>query len=157
MTPRPATPADLPASARLWHDTWHEAHWHLAAPDLVKLRTPGDFAARMAKFGDDMRVAGPEGTPVGFCVIREDELYQLFVAPAARGTGLAAALLADGEARLAAKGIREVWLDCVIGNDRALHFYERQGWRLDRREVVQVDTATGSVPAEVQILLKRLV
>ena len=46
-----------------------------------------------------------------------------------RGTGVAAALMDDGEARLAARGVTTAWLACAIGNDRAARFYEKRGWR----------------------------
>jgi ribosomal protein S18 acetylase RimI-like enzyme len=46
-------------------------------------------------------------------------LYQLFVSPHARGSGVAAALIADAEARLAERGVQTAWLACAIGNDRA--------------------------------------
>ena len=46
----------------------------------------------------------------------------------ARGSGIAAVLMADAEARLAASGVRSPWLACAIGNDRAARFYEKCGW-----------------------------
>lgn len=156
MTPRPALPADLPAAARLWHRAWHEAHDPLVPARFAMMRRPEDFATRLAGFGAALRVAGPEGAPVGLCVIRADELHQLFVAAEARGSGVAAALLADGEARLARNGIRRAWLDCVIGNDRALRFYAKHGWRQSRREAVDVDTPTGTFRAEIQYMEKTL-
>ena len=126
---RPATPPDLDPLARLWHDGWREAHLAHVPPELTAKRTLASFRARLDGFGDGLRVAGPAGAPLGFCAIRDDELDQLFVAPAARGSGLAARLLADGEARLAANGITRAHLLCVIENTRAAAFYARQGWQ----------------------------
>src|SRR5690606_22532903 len=96
-----------------------------------------------------VRVAGPPGQPVGFCMIKDDELYQLFVSASARGSGVAAALLADGEARLAANGIEAAWLACAIGNERAAKFYEKNGWRRVGTMINELETPDGLFPLEV--------
>ena len=70
----------------------------------------------------DTSVAGPSGAPVGLCVLRDDELYQLYVAREARGSGVAQELVADAETRLAANGVSVAWLACAIGNERAGRF-----------------------------------
>ncbi|HXV64473.1 MAG TPA: GNAT family N-acetyltransferase [Vicinamibacteria bacterium] len=75
-----------------------------------------------------MRVVGPVGAPVGFCVVKGDELYQLYVSAQSRGAGVAAALIADAEARLVEDGVERAWLACAIGNERAARFYEKSGW-----------------------------
>jgi GNAT superfamily N-acetyltransferase len=56
---------------------------------------------------------------LGFCIVDHDELDQLFVAREARGGGVAAALIDDAEARIAAGGARVAWLACAISNLRA--------------------------------------
>jgi ribosomal protein S18 acetylase RimI-like enzyme len=76
-------------------------------------------------------------------MIKDDELYQLYVARQARGTGAAAALIADGEARLAAHGFATAWLACAIGNDRAARFYEKCGWVMAREAVNRLETPAG--------------
>ena len=93
---------------------------------------------------------------MGLCVIRADELHQLFVAADARGSGVAAALLADGESRLARNGIRQAWLDVVVGNQRAMRFYDKHGWRQTRRQGFDVETPTGIFPVEIQYMEKTL-
>jgi GNAT superfamily N-acetyltransferase len=103
-----------------------------------------------------VRVVGPVGSPAGFCITRDDELYQLFVAAESRGSGVAAALLADGEARLAECGVATAWLACAIGNERAARFYEKWGWRPVGNVVIQLDTSSGQFPLEVWRYEKRL-
>src|SRR5688500_3168632 len=76
-----------------------------------------------------VRVLGSLGRPGGFCIVKDDELYQLFVAAQAGGSGAAAALIADAEARLSGAGAEIAWLACAIGNERAARFYEKRGWR----------------------------
>jgi GNAT superfamily N-acetyltransferase len=43
-------------------------------------------------------------------MLKGDELYQLYVSAPARGSGVAAALVADAEARLAEGGVKTAWL-----------------------------------------------
>lgn len=125
---RPASSADLDPLAQLWHDGWREAHLAYVPTALTAKRTLNSFRRRLGDMIEHIRVAGPLGAPVGFCAIRENELNQLFVAPSARGTDLAARLLADGEDRLFAGGHARAYLLCIIENTRAVRFYERQGW-----------------------------
>ena len=75
-----------------------------------------------------MRAAGAVGAPVGFYYLKGAELYQFYVASPARGSGVAAVLMADAEARLGESGVHTAWLACAIGNDRAARFYEKCGW-----------------------------
>ncbi len=147
--PRPAQPPDLDPLARLWHDGWMEAHEAHVPAELTRKRTLESFRTRLDGFGDGLRVAGEVGRPLGFCAIREDELDQLFVAPDARGSGLAARLIADGEARLKANGIRRAHLLCVIENARAARFYERQGWIDTGISAEAVQTLDGPFTFEV--------
>ena len=154
MTPdatavRDARPAELDALARVWHDAWNDAHAAILPAALARHRTIEIFRRRLGDALPRLRVAGPPGAPVGLCIVREDELYQLFVAAGARGTGVAAALLADGEARLAHAGVATAWLACAIGNERAARFYERHGWRRVGTVVSRLETPDGAFPLEV--------
>ena len=81
--------------------------------------------------------------------MKEDELHQIFVAAAARGTGAAAALIADAEERIADDGFKTAWLACAIGNDRAARFYEKQGWRQVENMLGHFRTDHGDTPLEV--------
>src|SRR5687767_14877320 len=125
---RPATTAEIDRIAQVWFDGWHEAHAHLLPADLTRLRTLESFAERLHPLLSGVRVVGAPGTPVGFCALKEDELYQMFVSREARGSGAAAALMADAVTRLKAAGVATAWLACAIGNDRAARFYEKSGW-----------------------------
>jgi ribosomal protein S18 acetylase RimI-like enzyme len=128
MDARNAEDTEIDQIARVWFDAWRDAHLALAPPELTTARTLESFRQRIADAIAEVRVIGPVGAPVGLCMIKHDELYQLFVASAARGSGAAAALLADGEARLARCGVQTAFLACAIGNDRAARFYEKHGW-----------------------------
>ena len=142
--------ADLEALTRLWHEGWHESHAPFVPKILSSRRTPSSFRDRLEKYGDALRVAGPIGAPVGMCTIREDELEQLFVAPAARGTGIATVLLLDGESRLAKSGVKRAHLSCVIGNERAARFYSAQSWEYCGVISAKARTGAGFVTLEVK-------
>jgi len=146
---RPAHEAELDELARLWHDSWQDAHAAIVPAELTQARTVESFRHRLGILLPDVRVVGPIGAPVGFCIVKDDELYQLFVATRARGAGVAAALMADAERRLAKSGAAVAWLACAIGNDRAARFYEKCGWHRSAVIVSQLETAAGIVPLEV--------
>jgi GNAT superfamily N-acetyltransferase len=59
------------------------------------------------------------------------ELWVLYVAPSHWRRGFGYALLRDAEEALGATGRRNLSLWVLEGNDRALRFYERAGWRDD--------------------------
>lgn len=153
---RPARASEVADLARIWYDGWREAHETLVPPQLARLRTPESFRERLAAHLGDVRVAMRSDTPVGFCLLQGDELNQLYVARDARGTGAAAALVADAETRLREAGVERAWLACAIGNDRAARFYEKCGWRRTGVVVYHAEVADGTMPLEVWRYEKRL-
>ena len=157
LTARNALKFDLEALADLWHRGWLDAHAGIVPPELERLRTLESFRERMTRALPDVRVIGPPGRPAGFHLVRDAELFQLYVAREARGTGVAAALIADAEARLAARGILTAWLACAIGNERAARFYEKHGWRRAGTLVNVVETSEGPFPIETWRYEKSLV
>ena len=116
---------------------------------LTRLRTLGSFRERLQAALSEIRVVGPAGAPVAFCIVRGNELYQLFVSAPARGSGIAAALVADAEARFMSSGVETAWLACAIGNERAARFYEKCGWRRTGTMVNPAETEHGLFPLEV--------
>ena len=81
--------------------------------------------------------------------MKGDELYQLFVAAHARGSGAAVALIRDAETRLAESGVETAWLACAIGNDRAARFYEKNGWHRAETMINLAETSSGVFSLEV--------
>src|SRR5262245_9310555 len=149
MDVRSASATELDQLATIWFDAWRDAHASIVPPELTRVRTVDSFRDRLAAALKLIRVAGPSGAPVGFSIVKGDELYQLFVAAPARGTGVAAALIADAEARLSANGVKTAWLACAIGNDRAARFYEKCGWRRVGTMMNDAETSSGTFPLEV--------
>lgn len=153
---RPAEAGDLDALARIWFDAWQDAHAAILPEELRRIRTFENFHGRLQAALRHVRVAETEAGPVGFCITEGDELYQLFVSVAARGTGIAAALVADAEATMAANGVETAWLACAIGNERAARFYEKQGWRRTGTQVSRLPVPGGIFDLEVWRYEKRL-
>lgn len=89
---------------------------------------------------------GPDG-PVGFVegLLRNGAPYappgvagfipHLFVAPGARGHGIAAALVAALRDWFASKGVNAIELQVVEGNDPALRFWRAQGFAVDLHQM----------------------
>jgi ribosomal protein S18 acetylase RimI-like enzyme len=154
--PRPAVEKDTQPLVLLWHDSWHQAHAKITPLALVALRTPELFAKRLQSTGDRLRVGGPEGAPLGLCIIRDDHLDQLYVAAEARGTGFATALLRDGEDRLRVMGVTNAFLDCAAQNHRAARFYQREGWIRLGATMVPAPDVEPPLPIDVILFGKRL-
>ncbi len=120
------------------------------------MRKPESFGRRLDGYGDALRVAGPIGSPLGLCTIRDDELDQIFVAPGARGTPLASALLRDGEQRMAVSGVGLAHLLCVQQNTRAAAFYRREGWQFRETSRQPVQTEAGPFLFDLLVFEKHL-
>jgi len=149
MVVRAAEETELDQLAQLWFDGWHDAHAQIVPAELTRLRTLENFRQRLRIDLHKVRVIGPPGAPAGFCIVKGAEIYQLFVSASARGSGAAARLITDAEARLSGAGIQTAWLACAIGNQRAARFYEKCGWRLAGIMVNPLQTADGIFPLEV--------
>jgi ribosomal protein S18 acetylase RimI-like enzyme len=146
---RPALESEIDQLGTVWYDAWQDAHAAIVPAELTKLRTLESFRQRIRDALPSVRVVGPPNAPLGFCMIKDDELYQLFVAAGARGSGTAAALLTDGESRLAASGVSTAFLACAIGNDRAARFYEKHGWTRVGTMANRLDTPSGEFVLDV--------
>ena len=129
MDVRNAEEHEIDHLANLWYQGWLDAHEQIVPLELKRIRTPESFASRLKALLPSVRVVGQTGAPLGFHILKDDELYQLYVSAEARGAGVAAALIADAENLLSESGYETGWLACAIGNDRAARFYEKSGWR----------------------------
>jgi ribosomal protein S18 acetylase RimI-like enzyme len=149
MDVRAAEAAEIDPVAMVWYEGWHEAHATIVPAELTRVRTLESFRQRIQEALRDVRVVGPPGAPVGFYIVKGAELYQLFVSAGSRGSGVAAALIADAEAGLSASGVETAWLACAIGNARAARFYEKHGWCRVGTMINRLDTLSGEYLLEV--------
>lgn len=156
MQIRAARTDELGALVRLWHEAWHDAHAAIVPAALVRIRTPGNFRERLQAMLPRVRVALVDGAPAGLCVVKGEELDQLFVAAHARGSGVAAALLQDAERSMAVAGIATAWLACAIGNERAARFYGKHGWRHAGTVTISLPVPGGVFELETWRYEKRL-
>jgi ribosomal protein S18 acetylase RimI-like enzyme len=146
---RNAESVEIDHLAQLWYDGWQDAHAQILPVELARIRTLESFRERLEQLLPSVRVMGPVGRPLGLCITKGDELYQLYVSAEARGKGVAASLIADGENRLKEDGVDIAWLACAIGNERAARFYEKSGWYRAGNMVSQLEISDGLFPLEV--------
>jgi GNAT superfamily N-acetyltransferase len=125
---RPARAADAAAIAEIWRQGWRDAHLGLVPEELAEARTDESFRTRAADRVADATVATVDGAVVGFVMVVGDEVEQVYVAAASRGTGVAGLLLGEAERRVRANGHAAAWLAVIAANGRARAFYERAGW-----------------------------
>ena len=141
--------AEIDQLAKIWYDGWQDAHATILPVELARVRTFESFRERLQKALPNVRVVGEPGQPIGFSIVKGDELYQLYVSAASRGLGVAALLVADAEVRLRESGVNTAWLACAIGNERAARFYEKCGWHRVGNMVNPLETPDGIFPLEV--------
>jgi GNAT superfamily N-acetyltransferase len=154
---RRATSGDHHDIARVFHAFWHETHAHLQPPEVAADRDLAFFEKRVANARVAPRVArAQDGAILGFAIWNRHWLQSLFLAPVARGTGLASRLLAEAERHIAARGHKRVALVCIVGNDRAHAFYERHGYRVVRYRNAPMKTTRGDVIARGWVMQKSL-
>jgi len=146
---RAADERDIERLGEIWYRGWLDAHAEILPAELKRVRTLESFRPRLQTLLADVGVVGSVGAPVGFYMLKYDEVYQFYVAAEARGTGVATALMAHAEERLAESGIEIAWLACAIGNNRAARFYEKSGWRRVGTIVNHVETSAGPFDLEV--------
>ena len=136
---RDAKSTEIALLARIWFDGWQDAHARIVPAELARVRTLQSFEERLRAASTPVRVADTDA-PVGFYILKGAELYQFYVSSSARGSGIAALLIADAEGYLSKTGVHTAHLACAIGNDRAARFYEKCGW-----------LKTGTVTDEVEV------
>ena len=144
--------SEIPALAQLWHDGWQEAHSDHVPDALIALRSLDSFATRFVEMLPNTRTVGAVGNPLGFCSVRGNEIYQMYVGPAARGTGAAGRLISDGLDRIRMAGHKQAVLDVIPENGRAIAFYEKMGWKRKAVETATVDTLEGPFPLPCLIM-----
>jgi DNA/RNA-binding domain of Phe-tRNA-synthetase-like protein/ribosomal protein S18 acetylase RimI-like enzyme len=125
---RGAAPGDADDVAEIWRLGWRDGHEGFVPQELVTVRTDESFRTRAADRVPDTTVATVNGVVAGFIMVVADEVEQVYVSAAHRGTGVAGVLMAEAERQVRVNGHDKAWLAVVAGNGRARAFYERAGW-----------------------------
>ncbi len=151
---RDATIADVAGIARVRVETWRAAYGGLVPPEMLERMDIERETARRMEHWDDMHadarchdlVAVVDGEVVGWamCGPARDaeppatgELYAIYAAADRWRRGVGQALLAEVERRLVADGHERAYLWVLLGNARAMSFYEAHGWHADGGEKVE--------------------
>ncbi len=126
---RPATLDEVPAVLELWRRAE-------AIPRPTD--TPEDVTRLVKEHGGSLLVAVEDGRLVGTIIAGWDGwrggIYRLAVLPERRRRGVAQALVAEAERRLATKGARRIQGMVARDEAHALAFWDRApGWELDAR------------------------
>jgi ribosomal protein S18 acetylase RimI-like enzyme len=115
---RSGTPDDMAAVLDLWVAAGAHPTSTDDAPALTTL---------LAADGDALLIAEIDGQMVGTLIAAFDgwrgNMYRLAVLPAVRRRGIAAALVAEGERRMRARGCRRITALVVDGDDGAVAFW----------------------------------
>lgn len=143
---RAARPEDADRIAEIWESGWRDGHLGNVPDELVRVRTSESFRTRADALVPDTRVEEVDGVIAGFATVKGDEIDQMYVDAAFRGSGIAGKLLADARERIAAAGHSSAWLAVVAGNARARRFYEREGWVDGGDFTYFTDSERGPVP-----------
>lgn len=155
-TLRPATPEDAKAVAEIWYHGWRDAHLGNVPDELLAVRTKESFWERAAnRVGDTTVAQVDDGAVAGFIMVVGDEVEQVYVSSAHRGTGVAATLLTEAERLVKADGHDHAWLAVAPGNTRARRFYERQGWVDEGLFDYQAGSETGTISVPCHRYVKR--
>lgn len=141
----PLTEPALEAATDLWHQGWRDGHLGLVPDALLRYRTRATFLDRLRGHLGKAVLAEADGQLLGLYILDEDELYQFYVAAAARGTGVALSLIRAAEQDLRQHGHSTAWLACSVGNVRAARFYEKAGWTRIRAEGFDAFTPDGPI------------
>jgi ribosomal protein S18 acetylase RimI-like enzyme len=125
---RPCRPAEIPVVLALWH----------AAEVVPSVSDDADSLRRLLDTSDDaLLVAEMDGHLVGTLIAAWDgwrgNLYWLAVLPGWRRRGIARQLIAEGERRLASKGVVRVSALALTEHAAAVGLWLAAGYQRDRR------------------------
>lgn len=132
MNIRSALPEDYDALAHIWLESWYSTGLKsVFDPGLETLRKR--IPEEVAKGWNLYAAQEPAGI-VAMLALHPLDFYldQLWVAPAHQGRGIGRALLAFTRQQFP----DEIWLRCVVENESAWAWYEREGFRCEGEEIV---------------------
>lgn len=134
---RRATDADIPAVVAIYATCWRLAYGGIVPEADIATETAPDLERWhriVAEERPGLFVAELDGRVVGWVRLIGVDLRSLHVDPDAQRLGVGAALLAHAHREIGP----EIFLLCVVGNERARRFYEGQGWHAPSRAMIPI-------------------
>jgi ribosomal protein S18 acetylase RimI-like enzyme len=112
--------------------------WRRVFPDDPARNAPSVILERRRSFDPELfLVAETHGRVVGAAIFGWDGhrgwVYHLAVDPGRQRAGIGAALMREGESRLAARGCPKLNLQVIAGNQDVVAFYEGLGYAVEPR------------------------
>lgn len=146
---REALPADAEALGAVHYRAWMETYTGLIDPVYLQSMSAEKSAAMFRKQScREILAAEADGRVVGFCgygVARDadapagfGEIRGIYVLRAYQRCGIGKSLLASAAEALRAQGFRKAYLWVLRENDRAIRFYERNGFQFDGAEKTDI-------------------
>lgn len=132
VTMRPLVPADLDALLVLQREGAVNGLGHLFPQQTHPFPTDdirAQWSAEMENPKIDCFAGIDGGELVGFAATKGNELLHFGTAVATWGSGVAGELHDLVVEHLRGRGFATAWLKVLQGNDRAIAFYTRRGWR----------------------------
>ena len=127
---RPMIPEDAGGKAYVHHTSCLETYTGLMDPEFLAASTLDKYHAIALQFAETTLVAELDGRIVGFgCWDPKGEIPALYVLRDAQGYGIGRRLMEAMLERLS--DCKQVRLEVLEGNDRAIGFYKHMGFRLD--------------------------
>jgi ribosomal protein S18 acetylase RimI-like enzyme len=132
MHVRAAVPADYDTLARVWLESWYSTGLkNLFDPglEMLRKRIPEEVAKGWA-----LHAGEQDGNIVAMLALHPANFYldQLWVLPDCQGRGIGRALLNFTREQFP----DQIWLRCVVENEQAWRWYEREDFRFEGEELV---------------------
>ena len=127
---RPIIPEDADGKAYVHYTSCLETYTGLMDPEFLAASTLDKYHAIALRFVETTLIAELDGRIVGFgCWDPKGEIPALYLLRDAQGYGIGRRLLEAMLERLS--DCKQVRLEVLEGNDRAIGFYEHMGFQLD--------------------------
>ena len=147
MTLRRMTRDDnFTAIADIFVQAWRSAYKGIVPQDYLNALTTERWSGHFSAMRHDCFLLVEGGVYVGACFYANSrmaefahmgEIIAIYLRPEYFGQRLGARLLQAGEDALRAQGFGEVYLWVLAENQRARHFYKKEGYTLIRESMMQ--------------------
>lgn len=153
------TADEIDGKGYVHYQSWHETYAGLIDAEYLQKHTLQKCTAIAHQWPDNIIVAKDGEQVVGFAAYgayRDDtlpahgEVFAIYVLAAYHGRGIGYALMNAALQKLSAYRKIAVWV--LKGNDRAIRFYERYGFRFDGAEA---EITLGTPNTELRMIYER--